>query len=484
MPPSYRALKPRFEVNKGKMSTLEETSFKKIPPQNIGAEQAVLAAILLDNRAINHVVEVLKAEDFYRESHRKIYEAILDLSEKNEGIDLITLSDRLRSKKQFEAVGGDDYLLELLNSVATAANVRFHAQLVHENALVRDLIGIATDLVTQGYNNTGKADDLLDQAERSIFAISDKSMRATFTPMKELVKVGFEIIEKLANQQMTGLPTRYKDLDKITSGLQPSDLVIVAGRPSMGKTAFALGIAQNVALYQKETVGIFSLEMSKEQLVLRMLCSEARVDAHKLRSGFLGQPGNDNWKRLIDAAGRLNEAPIFIDDTPSMSILEMRAKARRLKAEHNLSLLVVDYLQLMRGRGDANSREQEISDISRSLKGLAKELKIPVVALSQLSRAVESRPEKKKRPILADLRESGAIEQDADVVMFIYREEVYEPCKCPQDGECICGKRGVAEIIIGKQRNGPIGDVPMAFINRYTRFEDLSNDHPRRFRPD
>lgn len=466
------------------MSTLEETSFKKVPPQNIGAEQAVLAAILLDNRAINHVVEVLKAEDFYRESHRKIYEAILDLSEKNEGIDLITLSDRLRSKKQFEAVGGDDYLLELLNSVATAANARFHAQLVHENALVRDLISIATDLVTQGYNNTGKADDLLDQAERSIFAISDKSMRATFTPMKELVKVGFEIIEKLANQQMTGLPTRYKDLDKITSGLQPSDLVIVAGRPSMGKTAFALGIAQNIALYQKETVGIFSLEMSKEQLVLRMLCSEARVDAHKLRSGFLGQPGNDNWKRLIDAAGRLNEAPIFIDDTPSMSILEMRAKARRLKAEHNLSLLVVDYLQLMRGRGDANSREQEISDISRSLKGLAKELKIPVVALSQLSRAVESRPEKKKRPILADLRESGAIEQDADVVMFIYREEVYDPCKCPQDGECICGKRGVAEIIIGKQRNGPIGDVPMAFINRYTRFEDLSNDHPRRFRPE
>ena len=250
----------------------------------------------------------------------------------------------------------------------------------------------------------------------------------------------------------------------------------------MGKTAFAIGMAQNIAIQNGGTVGIFSLEMSKEQLVLRMLCSEARVDAHKLRTGFLGRPGNNNWEQLIRAAGKLNDAPIFIDDTPAMTILEMRAKARRLKAEHNLSLIIVDYLQLMRGRGDANSREQEISDISRSLKGLAKELQIPVVALSQLSRAVESRPEKKKRPILADLRESGAIEQDADVVLFIYREEVYDPCKCASDAECICGRRGVAEIIIGKQRNGPIGDIPMAFISKYTRFEDLSGDHPRRNR--
>lgn len=363
----------------------QDLSLKKLPPQNIEAERAVLAAILLDNRAINHAVEVLKTEDFYRESHRKIFEAMLDLNESNEGIDLITLSDRLRAKKHFEAVGGDNYLLELLNSVATAANARFHAKLVHEDAMSRDLIRIATDIVTQGYNHEGKADDLLDQAEKNIFAITDKSMRATFTPMKELVKAGFEIIEKLSEQRLTGLPTKFKDLDKMTSGLQPSDLVIVAGRPSMGKTAFALGMAQNIALSQNQTVGIFSLEMSKEQLVLRMLCSEARVDAHKLRSGFLGQPGNNNWRQLIDAAGRLSEAPVFIDDTPSMTVLEMRAKARRLKAEHDLSLIIVDYLQLMRGRGDANSREQEISDISRSLKGLAKELKIPVVALSQLS---------------------------------------------------------------------------------------------------
>lgn len=461
-----------------------DTSLKRLPPQNIEAERAILAAIMLDNQAINRAVEVLRPEDFYRESHRKIYSAMLDLNDLSEAIDLITLSDRLRIKDELEAIGGDLYLVELLESVATAANVRLHAKIVHEKGLLRELISIATNIVTQGYDTDGKVDELLDEAERSIFEITDKSMRATFVPMKELVKAGFEIIEKLADQKMTGLPSRYKDLDKMTSGFQPSDLVIVAGRPSMGKTAFALGLAQNIALSEQKTVGIFSLEMSKEQLVLRMLCSEARVDAHKLRSGFLGQPGNDNWRRLIEAAGRLNEAPIFIDDTASISILEMRAKARRLKAEHNLGILIVDYLQLMRGRGNVNSREQEISEISRSLKGLAKELKIPIIALSQLSRAVESRPEKKKRPILADLRESGAIEQDADVVLFIYREEVYDPCKCAADGECICGRRGVAEIIIGKQRNGPIGDVPMAFLNRYTRFEDLASDHPRRFRPE
>lgn len=459
-----------------------DVSIQKLPPQNLEAEQAVLAAILLDNQAINKVVEILHRDDFYKEAHRKIFGAMLDLNEGSEAIDLITLSDHLRGRNQLDAVGGVSYLTDLLNSVATAANVRLHAKIVHEKALLRYLISIATEIVTQGYEDQGKVEDLLDQAERSIFAISDKSMRTTFVPMKELVKAGFEIIERLADQKLTGLPTYFKDLDKLTSGLQPSDLIIVAGRPSMGKTAFALGIAQNVAIRHRGTVGIFSLEMSKEQLVLRMLCSEARVDAHKLRSGYLGRPGNDNWNQLIKAAGKLNEAPIFIDDTPSMTILEMRAKARRLKAEHQLSLLIVDYLQLMRGRGDANNREQEISDISRSLKGLAKELHVPVIALSQLSRAVESRPEKKKRPMLADLRESGAIEQDADVVLFIYREEVYDPCKCPRDGECICGKKGLAEIIIGKQRNGPIDDVPMTFIDRYTRFEDLAPDHPRRLR--
>ncbi|MBI3805015.1 MAG: replicative DNA helicase [Nitrospirae bacterium] len=457
-----------------------EISIQKLPPQNLEAEQAVLAAILLDQQAINKVVEILRSDDFYKESHRKLFSALLELNESNEAVDMITLTEYLRVKGQLEAVGGASYLAEILNSVATAANVRLHAKIIHEKALLRNLISIATDIVTVGYESQGRVEDLLDHAERSIFAISDKKMQGTFVPMRELVKAGFEIIEKLAEQRLTGLPTGFKDLDKMTSGLQAGDLVIVAGRPSMGKTAFALGMAQNVAIKNRQTVGVFSLEMSKEQLVLRMLCSEARVDSHKIRSGYLGRPGNDNWQQLIRAAGKLSESPIFIDDSASMSILEMRAKARRLKAEHNLSLIIVDYLQLMRGREDADNRQQEISDISRSLKALAKELHVPVIALSQLSRAVESRPEKKKRPMLADLRESGAIEQDADVVLFIYREEVYDPCKCPRDGECICGRRGLAEIIIGKQRNGPIGDVPMAFIDRYTRFEDLADDHPKR----
>lgn len=457
-----------------------DLSIQKLPPQNLEAEQAVLAAVLLDNQAVNRVVEILRADEFYKESHRKIFSAMLEINGSNEAIDLITLTEHLRLKGQLDAVGGASYLSEILNSVATAANVRMHAKIIREKALLRNLISIATDIVTVGYESHGKVEDLLDQAERSIFAISDKKMQGAFVPMRDLVKAGFEIIEKLADQRLTGLPTGFKDLDKMTSGLQAGDLVIVAGRPSMGKTAFALCMAQSVAIKYQKTVGIFSLEMSKEQLVFRMLCSEARVDSHKIRSGFLGRPGNDNWQQLIRAAGKLSESPIFIDDSASMSILEMRAKARRLKAEHNLSLIIVDYLQLMRGREDADNRQQEISDISRSLKALAKELHVPVIALSQLSRAVESRPEKKKRPMLADLRESGAIEQDADVVLFIYREEVYDPCKCPREGECICGRRGLAEIIIGKQRNGPIGDVPMAFIDRYTRFEDLTDDHPKR----
>ncbi|MFY9270361.1 MAG: replicative DNA helicase [Candidatus Manganitrophaceae bacterium] len=455
-------------------------SIQKLPPQNLDAEQAVLAAVLLDNQAVNKVVELLRADEFYKEAHRKIFAAMLELNEANEAVDLITLTERLQVKGHLEAVGGASYLSEILNSVATAANVRMHAKIIHEKALLRSLITIATDIVTVGYESQGRVEELLDRAERSIFAISDRKMQGTFIPMRELVKEGFEIIEKLADQRLTGLSTGHVDLDKMTSGFQPADLIVVAGRPSMGKTAFALGIAQNIAIRNRQTVGIFSLEMSREQLVLRMLCSEGRVDSQKIRGGFLGRPGNENWQQLIRAAGKLSEAPIFIDDSPSMSILEMRAKARRLKAEHQLGLIIVDYLQLMRGRDDADNRQQEISEISRSLKALAKELHVPVVALSQLSRAVESRPERKKRPMLADLRESGAIEQDADVVLFIYREEVYDPCKCPREGECICGRRGVAEIIIGKQRNGPTGDVPMAFLDRYTRFEDLSADHPKR----
>ena len=462
------------------------TPIQKLPPQNIEAEQAVLAGILLDNAAINRVLEVMQADDFYKEIHRKIFLGMLSLSETHGGIDLISLPEALSKKGFLEAIGGVSYLTDIMNSVATAANIHYHAKIVHEKALLRKLISTATEIVTQGFEDREGAGvaNLLDYAEKSIFGISEARIRATFVPMKELVKKSFEVMERSSHHDITGLPTGFKDLDKMTSGMHPSDLIIIAGRPSMGKTSFALGIAQHVAIRHRSTVGIFSLEMAKEQLGIRMLCSEARVDAHRIRSGHGGRLGVEHWNQIIHAAGKLSEAPIFIDDTSSPTILEMRAKARRLKAEHNLSLLIVDYLQLVAGEhsGGERNRQQEISDISRSLKGLAKELSIPIIALSQLSRAVETRPEKKKRPILADLRESGAIEQDADLVMFIYREEVYDPCKCPREGECICGKRkGTAEIIIGKQRNGPIGDVLMAFIDGYTRFEDLAEDHPARF---
>jgi replicative DNA helicase len=438
----------------------------KLPPQNLEAEQAVLGAVLLDNAAINKVLEVLTANDFYRESHRRIFKAMLDLSEQNEAADYITVTDYLRRKNLLEQVGGATYLTEILNCTPTAANVRHHAKIVHEKALLRNLITIATEIVSRGYEGRESVDELLDQAENKIFAIADQKMGSGFATMKEAVKKGVELIERLYEKKelVTGVPTGFKELNKLTAGYQPSDLVIIAGRPSMGKTTFALCTAQHVAIDKRGIVAIFSLEMSKEQLVLRMLCSEARVDAQKVRTGFVAP---DDWKRLVPAAGRLSEARIFIDDSASISILEMRAKARRLKAEHGMSLVIVDYLQLMRGSGDAESREKEISEISRSLKALAKELQVPVIALSQLSRAVESRND--RRPVLADLRESGAIEQDADVVLFIYREEVYHQTE---------ENRGKAEVIVGKQRNGPIGNVPLTFIDRYTRFENYAETMP------
>jgi len=465
---------------------MTSASIQKLPPQNLEAEKAVLGGILLDNAAINRVLEEMQPDDFYKEIHRKIFAGMVDLSDANEGIDLISLPERLQKKGTLAAIGGVSYLTDIMNSVDTAANIHYHAKIVHEKALLRQLITTATDIVTQGFEDQegGGVTHLLDHAEKVIFAISDRRIRATFTPMRELVKQSFEVLERISEHEVTGLSTGFLDLDKMTSGFHPSDLIIVAGRPSMGKTAFALGIAQHVALERRSTVGIFSLEMAKEQLGLRMLCSEARVDAQKMRSGHAGRLTARQMKDLVHAAGKLSEAPIYIDDSPSLTILEMRAKARRLKSEHGLSLIIVDYLQLVQGSPGAKSesRQQEISDISRSLKALAKELSIPVIALSQLSRAVETRPEKKKRPILADLRESGAIEQDADLVLFIYREEVYDPCKCPREGECLCGKRkGTAEIIIGKQRNGPTGDVMLAFMDRYTRFENLAEDHPSRF---
>jgi replicative DNA helicase len=456
------------------MSVQTEVSLQKLPPQNIEAEQMVLGAILIDNDSINKVVETLSPDDFYKDNHRRIFSMMLDMFETGEAIDLITLTDALRGKVGLESVGGASYLAYLVSLVPTAANIKNHARIVREKAVLRKLIHSATDIITQSYDESRTVEDideLLDQAERSIFEIAQNKIKDSFVPLKKIVGHSFAIVERLyeRKEMVTGLPTGFVDLDERTSGLQPSDLIIVAGRPSMGKTAFCLNIAAYAAIEKGKSVAIFSLEMSKEQLVLRLLGSESRVDAHKLRTGHLSER---DWTPLSNAAGRLAEAPIYIDDTAAISALEMRAKARRLKAEHGLDLLIVDYLQLMRGRGDEGSREQEISNISRSLKALAKELQVPVIGLSQLNRAVETRPGKEKRPMLADLRESGAIEQDADVILFIYRDEVYNKCECPHDGECLCGRRGVAEVIIGKQRNGPIGKVDLTFINRFTRFEN------------
>jgi len=456
------------------MSVQTEVSLQKLPPQNIEAEQMVLGAILIENDSINKVIEVLSPDDFYKDTHRRIFKAMLDMFESGDAIDLVTLSDGLRGRTGLEAVGGASYLATLVSLVPTAANIKFHARIVREKAVLRKLIHSATDIITQSYEDTRTSvdiDELLDRAEKSIFEIAQGKIKESFVSMKNIVGHSFAIVERLyeKKEMVTGLATGFVDLDERTSGFQQSDLIIIAGRPSMGKTAFCLNIASYAAIEKGKAVAVFSLEMSKEQLVLRMLGSESRVDAHKLRTGHLSER---DWTPLSNAAGRLAEAPIFIDDTAAISVLEMRAKARRLKADQGLDLIIVDYLQLMRGRGNEGSREQEISNISRSLKALAKELQVPVVALSQLNRAVETRPGKEKRPMLADLRESGAIEQDADVILFIYRDEVYNKCECPYDGECLCGRRGVAEVIIGKQRNGPIGKVDLTFVNRYTRFEN------------
>jgi replicative DNA helicase len=437
---------------------------QRLPPQNLEAEVSVLGGVLLDNEALNRVLEVMKEGDFYRESHRKIFSAILDLYEKSEPVDLITLTEALKKREALEAVGGVEYLNSLVNSVPTAANISYYAKIVKEKAILRKLINRSTDIISQVYGVSGDVDDFLDQAERSIFEISEDRVRPSFYPLKDIIKASFKTIERLyeKRQLITGVPTGFTKLDELTSGLQPSDLIIVAGRPSMGKTALALDIAAYAAVEGGIPSAIFSLEMAKEQLALRMLCSEAKVDAHRLRGGFLSE---SDWPKLTRAAGSLSEAPIFIDDTPGLSALEMRAKSRRMKAEHNLGLVVVDYLQLMRGRADSDNREQEISDISRSLKALAKELNVPVMALSQLNRRVEERGD--RRPQLSDLRESGAIEQDADVIIFLYRDEVYNKSEDNPN-------KGKAEIIIGKQRNGPTDKFELTFLDKFTCFENLT----------
>ncbi len=448
---------------------VDRSTTERVPPQSLEAETAVLGAALLDREAMSKILEILEESAFYRQAHREIFKAMVDLYLRNEAVDLVTLGDALRRSGQFERVGGLEYLESLVESVPTSGNVEYHARIVLEKSTLRKLIESATEIVGRSFGETDRADEVLDKAEQLIFKISESRLRQTFVPIRNILKHSFELIEDLyaSKRHLTGVPSGFPDLDEKTSGFQPADLVIVAGRPSMGKTAFCLNVAQHVAIEEKVPVGIFSLEMSKEQLVQRMLCSEARVDSHRLRTGYLSDA---EWPKLTTAAGLLSEAQIYVDDSPAISMLEMRAKARRLKADAGVGIIMVDYLQLISGSGSVESRQQEISAISRSLKALAKEISVPVIALSQLSRAVEARGGKQQhRPVLSDLRESGAIEQDADVVLFIYRPEVYE--KTPEN-------MGVAEVIIGKQRNGPTGTVKMAFIDQYTRFEPLS---PREF---
>jgi replicative DNA helicase len=418
---------------------------------------------LLENEALVKVLEVLNERDFYQEAHRWIFQAMIELFEENMPIDLLTVTERLRKKDRLTAVGGASYLAELVEQVPTAAHVWHHARVVREKAILRTLIHTATTIVSDSYEDADDVEMLLDRAEQAIFEISQRRVTSGFVNINTILKGSFKRIEQLYERKelVTGVPTGFLEFDRRTAGLQPADLIVIAGRPSMGKTALSLNIAQHVGIHVSRPVAIFSLEMSKEQLVLRMLCAEARIDSSKLRTGFLSK---EDWPRLTKAAGTLSEARIYIDDTPAQSSLDIRAKARRLRAElGDLALVIVDYLQLMQGRTRVESRQQEISEITRALKALAKELQVPVVALSQLSRAVEQR--KPPRPQLSDLRESGAIEQDADVVVLIYRDEVYDPDS---------SDKGIAEIILGKQRNGPTGVVRLAFHGEYTRFDNLA----------
>ena len=429
----------------------------------------MLSAMLMEPDAILRATEFLDDTMFYREGHRRIYRAMLGLSERGDVVDPLTLSEELARSGSLESSGGKDYIGFLVDAVPTAANVEYHAKIVREKALRRRLIEVSTAIVAEAFESGSPATELLDEAEHKIFEVNQSRGAEGFTRIKELLWPTMERIEEIqrGGGSITGVASGFKDLDELTAGFQGSDLVIIAARPSMGKTAFVLNIAQNAALDNNVPVAFFSLEMSKEQLVQRLLTSEGRVDAQRLRKGKLH---DDEFVRLGRAAGILSHAPIWIDDTPAMTLLELRSKARRLKMEHNIGMVVLDYLQLMQGPTNTESRQQEISYISRSLKALARELRIPVVALSQLSRAPEQRTGENKRPQLSDLRESGAIEQDADLVMFIYRQEMYEG-PTDKDGNSLEGR---SEIIIGKQRNGPTGFVNLYFNKTYTRFENLS----------
>ena len=439
-----------------------------LPPQSIEAEESILSAILIDNEVLFDVVEVLSPDDFYKTKNRLIFTAVIDLFSKNEPVDLVTLSNALQSNGGLSTVGGAAYLAEMVDKVPAAANALHYARIIHDKACLRRLIEQSNAVIKRCYADQGDVDDVLNYAESAIFAISENKIKPAFYPIGKIIETNIDMLEERQGNKalITGVSTGLTKLDHMTAGLQPSDLVIIAARPSMGKTALALNIARNAAIEAHVPTAVFSLEMSKEQLSLRMLCAEARIDSSRLRSGFFSR---DDWVKLTDAAGVLSEAPIYIDDAADLSAMTIRAKARRLKMDKDLGLIFIDYLQLMRGQGHQERRDLEISDISRTLKILAKELNVPVVALSQLNRKLEDRSD--KRPQLSDLRESGALEQDADVVAFIYRDEVYNKDENNPN-------RGKAELIIAKQRNGPVGTVPLTFLNAYTRFENPAPEMP------
>lgn len=442
----------------------QKLPIEKMPPQNIEAEIAILGSMLIEEEAIAKAIETIDESAFYKEAHHIIYKAIVGLFSKNSVVDIVTLTEELKKKGQLEDVGGAPYITSLTSSIPTAANIEHYAKIVKEKSILRQLINNATEIVQDCYESTTDPDKLLDKAERVIFEITSKKIeQKSSILLKDIIKDSIETIDNLyqRKENITGIPTGFHEFDVLTAGLQSSDLIVVAGRPSMGKSALVTCMVEYAGIVEKIPVAFFSLEMSKEQLVQRMLCSHARVNAHRVRTGFLSQA---DWPRLVNAAGKLSEAPIYIDDTPAINVLELRAKARRLKAQYDIKLIILDYLQLMQGPARSENRQQEISEISRSLKALARELGVSFIAVSQLSRAVEQRAD--HRPQLSDLRESGAIEQDADVVILLLREEYYNPH--------LEDKKGLAELIIAKQRNGPVGTLDLTFIGEYTRFENLS----------
>jgi replicative DNA helicase len=436
----------------------------RVPPQAIEVEKHVIGALFLDGEAVGEALEVVKPDDFYLEKHQAIFEMVSWLFEKNLPVDIIAVSDALKKNQKYELAGGDDYLMEISSEVVSSANIRQHCTIIKEKSLLRNLIGSATRILEKAYDGSQEPSEIMDQAEGEIYAISETTVKQGFLPIRQILGDTFKLIESYSKGEIIGVPTGFKDFDALTSGFQKTDLIILAGRPAMGKTALALSMLANAAIDYKKTVAFFSLEMGREQLVQRILCRQAQVNMHMLRTGRLPQR---DFPKLGLASGPISESKIFIDDHPALNILELRAKCRRLKAQHGLDMVMVDYLQLMQGAGRQENRQQEISQISRGLKGLAKELAIPVVALSQLSRAVEQRTGDGE-PKLSDLRESGAIEQDADLVMFVYRDEVYN-----KEAE-----KGKAKIILAKQRNGPIGDVPLTFISDYASFANYSGRGP------